>query len=132
MPLLQQHQGVLAELVGELLLHLEDLSRAGVVPQGARHLLVGHRPLVALSLPPECRHLVLVCGGKAEDAGCRRYPGYTVGHVWILQHLKEEMKEPHLPTYKQQFLFKVGGNNPRRKRNMQLNMTNVYYLLDNR
>lgn len=104
MPLLQQHQGVLAELVGELLLHLEDLSRAGVVPQGARHLLVGHRPLVALSLPPECRNLVFVRGGKAEDAGCRRYPGYTVGHVWILQHLKEEMKEPHLPTCKQQFL----------------------------
>lgn len=98
--LLQQHQGVLAELVGELLLHLEDLSRPGVVPQGAGHLLVSHGPLVALSLPPQCCHLVLVCGGKAEDAGWRWYPGHAVGHVWILQHLKEEMKEPHLSTCK--------------------------------
>lgn len=49
---LQQHQGVQAKLVGELLLHLEDLSGPGVVPQGAGHLLVSHGPLVALSLSP--------------------------------------------------------------------------------
>lgn len=136
LPLLQRHQGVLAELVGELLLHLEDLSGPGVVPQGAGHLLVGHGPLVALSLPPQCRHLVLVRGGKLEDAGCGLYPGHAVGHVGILQHLKEEMKEPHLPTCKQQIRSRSlawYSNNPRRKRNSTLNfyLLSVYYPSDN-
>ncbi len=73
----------MAELVGELLLHLEDLSGAGVVPEGTGHLLVSHGPLVAFSLPPECCHLVLVGGVKAEDAcGCWD-PGHTVCHVGI-------------------------------------------------
>lgn len=86
----------MTELVGELLLHLEDLPRAGVVPESSRHLLVGHWPLVALPVAPECRHLVLVGGGKAEDAGRRRDPGHAVGHAWILQHLKEEVEETNL------------------------------------
>lgn len=93
---LQRHQGVLTKLVGELLLHLEDLPRAGVVPEGPRHLLVSHGPLVALSVAPECRHLVLVGGGKAEDAGRCRDPGHAVSHVWIFQHLKEEVEETNL------------------------------------
>lgn len=95
MTLLQQHQGVSAKLVGELLLNLEDLSGPGIVPKRPGHLLVGHRSLVPLSLPPECRHLVLIPGGKAENAGSGWHPGQTVGHVWVFQHLKKEVKESH-------------------------------------
>lgn len=91
----------MAELVGELLLHLEDLPGPGVVPEGPGHLLVGHGPLVALPLAPQCRHLVLVPGGEPEDAGGRRHPGHAVGHVWILQHLEEKVKESHLSTCSQ-------------------------------
>lgn len=48
-----QDQGV--ELVGELAADLDDLSSAAVVPQGARHLLVGHGFAVALALAPALR-----------------------------------------------------------------------------
>lgn len=92
--LLQRYQGVPAELVGELFLHLEDVAGPGVVPQSPGHLLIGHGPLVALPLAPEQRHLVLVPGGEAENPGRRRHPGQTVGHARILQHLKQEVKEP--------------------------------------
>lgn len=95
---LQEHQRVSAELVGELLLHLEDLSGAGVVPEGAGHLLVRHGPLVALPLAPQRRHLVLVPGGEPENPGGGRHPGHAVGHARILQHLEEEVEESHLST----------------------------------
>lgn len=95
MTFLQQHQGVSAKLIGELLLHLEDLSRPGVVSKRPGHLLVGHGSLVAFSLSPQCSHLVLIPGGKAENTGGSWHPGQTVGHVWILQHLKKEVKESH-------------------------------------
>lgn len=95
---LQEHQGVSAELVGELLFHLENLPRPGVVPEGPRHLLVCHGPLVSFPLAPQRCHLVLVPGGEPENPGRRWHPGHAVGHARIFQHLKEEVKESHLST----------------------------------
>lgn len=93
---LQQHQGVSAELIGEFLFHLEDLSRPSIVSESPGHFLVRHGPLVAFSLPPHLCHLVLVPGRKTENTDGCWHPGHTVGHVWILQHLKEKVKETHL------------------------------------
>lgn len=59
---LQKYQCVLTELIGELLFHLENLSRSRIVPQSAGHLLVSHWSFVALSLTPQRGHLVFVCG----------------------------------------------------------------------
>lgn len=96
--LLQGHQGVLAELVGELLLHLENLAGPGVVPERPGHFLVGHRPLVAFPLTPQRCHQVLVRGGKAENPRGGRHPGHAVGHRRVLQHLKQKVKQAHLST----------------------------------
>lgn len=94
---LQRHQGVITELVGEFLLYFKYFSRPGVVPERPRHLLVSHGSLVALLLPPQRRHLVLVPGGEAENAGGRRHPRQTVRHAGVLQHLEQEVKESHFP-----------------------------------
>lgn len=89
MALPQGTQGHSAELIGHFLLHLEDLSRPGVVPQRPGHFLVGHGPPVAFPLPPECCYLFLVPGREAEHSVCCRWhPGNAVGHAKVLQHLK--------------------------------------------
>ena len=55
-------QGAKAEAVRRLLLHLADLAAASVVPQGARHLLVGRGLAVALVKSPQLGQLLLAVG----------------------------------------------------------------------
>lgn len=102
---LQKYQCVLTELIGELLFHLENLSRSRIVPQSAGHLLVSHWSFVALSLTPQRGHLVFVCGWEAENPCSCWDPGHAVGHSGVLQHLKQKVKQTHPLTCKNRQVF---------------------------
>lgn len=81
-------QCLLIETVGELSLHLFYLACARVVPQGPRHLLVGHGLAIALPLAPQLCQALLVFRGELERARGGLKPPDAAPHRWSLEHLK--------------------------------------------
>lgn len=80
-------QHVLAELVGQLLLHFFNLPIFSIVPQGSGHLLIGHFFAVALLSAPAAGQSLLVFGGELEDALVLVHPPDTVAHVAVSEQI---------------------------------------------
>lgn len=90
-------QRLLLEAVGELPLHLLDLTGTGVVPQGPGHLLVRHGLAVPLPPAPQLRQTLLVLGGELEGASGGLDPPDAAPHRRCLEHLEQELEQPLLP-----------------------------------
>lgn len=84
-------QHLLAELVGELLLHLFDLSSFPIVSQSSGHFLVGHLFAVSFLFAPVSRQDFFVFGGELEDALVLVHPPDAVVHVALSEKVQEEL-----------------------------------------
>lgn len=91
------HQHVVAELVGQLLLHLFNLPILPIVPQGSGHLLIGHSFAVALLNAPALGQSLLVFGGELEDALVLVHPPDAVAHVAVSEQVEEELVQADFP-----------------------------------
>lgn len=90
-------QHVLAELVGQLLLHFFNLPIFSIVPQRPGHLLIGHSFAVSLLNAPAAGQGLLVFGGELEDALVLVHPPDTVAHVAVSEQVEEELVQADFP-----------------------------------
>lgn len=90
-------QHVVAELVGQLLLHFFNLPIFSIVPQSAGHLLISHFFAISLLNTPAVGQSFLVFGGELEDALVLVHPPDTVAHVAVSKQVEEELVQADFP-----------------------------------
>lgn len=90
-------QHVVAELVGQLLLHFFNLPIFSIVPQSPGHLLISHFFAIPLLNTPAVGQSFLVFGGELEDALVLVHPPDTVAHVAVSKQVEEELVQANFP-----------------------------------
>lgn len=94
---LQASECLLIKPVGQLPLHLLNLTSAGVVSQRPCHFLVSHGLAVTLPSPPQLSEVLFILGGELKCAVGQLDPPDTTAHGGGLEHLKQELEQTLLP-----------------------------------
>lgn len=94
---LQASECLLIKPVGQLPLHLLNLTGAGVVSQRSCHFLVSHGLAVTLPSPPQLSEVLFILGGELKRAVGQLDPPDTTAHGGGLEHLKQELEQTLLP-----------------------------------